>query len=386
MTRTFRIVSGLVLFSFATLHLSNLAIGVVSIEMAEASRPWIMAPFSNFIGGPILMLSLLGHMLLGLASLYHRNTLRMTTQDAVQFITALAIPPLMIPHVWGVMGAAELLGIQATFPGLFKLFWIDAPLEGLRQTLVVVTVWIHGCIGLFTWLRLKSWWSRVSSFIYPLAVIIPVLAMLGFVEGGNMALEQARIAFETAQQAPIAETTQAPVSEESGPSNFAENYALLLRIKWALIYGYLAMVGAVFVARYFRLRSKDQTIEIQYADGTRIKTAVGPTLLEISNINDIPHANLCRGRGRCGTCRVRIIEYDGELAPPSDIEQKTLTRTGSGADVRLACQLVPGAGTLRIERIMSADIRPDDLHQKPAVAVETPDEVIAKPNIEGAVT
>ena len=32
----------------------------------------------------------------------------------------------------------------------------------------------------------------------------------------------------------------------------------------------------------------------------------GLSILEFSRLNDVPHANVCSGRGRCGTCRVHV--------------------------------------------------------------------------------
>ena len=84
---------------------------------------------------------------------------------------------------------------------------------------------------------------------------------------------------------------------------------------------------------------------------------MGLNLLELSTINDIPHASLCRGRGRCGTCRVRIHRSESELDPPNDIERETLARTGSGKDVRLACQLKPGPGVIVIERLLTPEVQ-----------------------------
>ena len=40
--------------------------------------------------------------------------------------------------------------------------------------------------------------------------------------------------------------------------------------------------------------------------GLRANGRYGLSVLEISRLNDVPHAHVCSGRGRCGTCRVRI--------------------------------------------------------------------------------
>ena len=50
---------------------------------------------------------------------------------------------------------------------------------------MVVVAWLHGSIGMFSWMRLRPSWERWSLFIYPLVVLVPVLALVGFVGAGN---------------------------------------------------------------------------------------------------------------------------------------------------------------------------------------------------------
>jgi adenylate cyclase len=57
--------------------------------------------------------------------------------------------------------------------------------------------------------------------------------------------------------------------------------------------------------------------------------------------HDIPHAHVCGGRGRCSTCRIRILGDLSALPPASAAEQAVLDRVGAGVGVRLACQLRP---------------------------------------------
>jgi len=64
-------------------------------------------------------------------------------------------------------------------------------------------------------------------------------------------------------------------------------------------------------------------------------------VLEASLVNAIPHAHVCGGRGRCSTCRIRILGDAAGLPAPSAAEQAVLERVHAGPDVRLACQLRP---------------------------------------------
>jgi adenylate cyclase len=67
----------------------------------------------------------------------------------------------------------------------------------------------------------------------------------------------------------------------------------------------------------------------------------GATILEASRIGNIPHQSVCGGKGRCTTCRVRILDDGGTLPPPNAHETKAIERLGLDSDIRLACQIRP---------------------------------------------
>lgn len=53
------------------------------------------------------------------------------------------------------------------------------------------------------------------------------------------------------------------------------------------------------------------------------------------------HVSVCGGRGRCSTCRVRVIEGLVGQPAPEAAELATLSRIGAPENVRLACQFRP---------------------------------------------
>ncbi len=369
MIRSLRIITGLVLFLYVATHLANLGFGLVSIEMMDRMRGPLMAPWSNLLGELALTASMLVHIVLGLRSLYLRGTLRMSKTDTVQFITALLIPPLLIPHIVGTMVAAKQFGILPSYAGLSAYFWIYEPLEGLRQVLVLVVTWVHGCVGLFTWLRIQSWWDRIAPYCYPLAVAIPVVALLGFVQAGNEAINPpeptAAAGYEVEQTAEDNLPVSAPVTQEALDT--------LYEIRDTMIGIYLAPLALTLVARYFRSRRFRSVLQISYAKGPAFEHDTGLSLLEIATVHGVPHANLCRGRGRCGTCRVKILEAESELPLASDLEKKTLTRVHAPDGARLACQLVPGKGSIKVERLLPPYIQPEDIKKYQQDSLMGPD-------------
>src|SRR5262249_51182126 len=80
---------------------------------------------------------------------------------------------------------------------------------------------------------------------------------------------------------------------------------------------------------------------IAYPEGREIAVPLGMSILEASQLCGIPHASVCGGRGRCSTCRVRVIAGLDALPPPSPQETAVLARAGAGAAVRPACQPRP---------------------------------------------
>jgi adenylate cyclase len=83
--------------------------------------------------------------------------------------------------------------------------------------------------------------------------------------------------------------------------------------------------------------------------------AIGNTVLEVSRIGRVPHASVCGGRGRCTTCRVRIVSSDRALPAASAEETAVLRRIGATRDIRLACQLRP-TGNLAVTPLLPAGI------------------------------
>ena len=48
-------------------------------------------------------------------------------------------------------------------------------------------------------------------------------------------------------------------------------------------------------------------MRIAYPNGRQASFPRGRSILEVSRAAGIPHASVCGGRGRCSTCRVRVV-------------------------------------------------------------------------------
>jgi adenylate cyclase len=110
----------------------------------------------------------------------------------------------------------------------------------------------------------------------------------------------------------------------------------------AIFWGDLGAIALVLAARAVREHiRRRQGVRIAYPGGREILVPGGFTILEASRAAGIPHASVCGGRGRCSTCRVRVIRGEEHLPAATADELRVLGRVGAPAHVRLACQVRP---------------------------------------------
>jgi len=161
--RRLRSASGLVLFAYVLTHLLNHSLGLVALAAQEKGLDW----FGAFWGSPPATLALYGaaltHITLAFVRLYQRRSLRMPGWEGAQLLLGLAIPPLLIEHVLATRVASALLGLDSDYFYVELVLWRLSPLLGVIQVTVLLVAWIHGCIGLHFWLRLKPWYRRCTA-------------------------------------------------------------------------------------------------------------------------------------------------------------------------------------------------------------------------------
>lgn len=348
MIKKVRLVTGIILFSFLSCHLINLSFGLVSLTALDDSREWFLIFWSTPPGIALLVGSMMTHLSLGMFALYQRNTLRMKLSDQVQLVLGLLIFPLVFGHLLVTVLGPMMGGMRQSYFSILTLFWVLDPISGLKQVVVTMVAWIHGCMGLVIWMRIQSWWSRVAGFVYPFVVAIPLLALLGMVEAGKEVIELNKDPDYT----DLARDTLIP------SDRFYDNIITILNIALTL---YFVTLVIVLIARYIRVRKDSGRLSVTFTDGTRFDVTTGLTLLEISRMHNKPHASLCGGKARCGTCRVRIHEGSEILPEASSFERKTLKRVNAEPDTRLACQVIPRSGAITIEPLIPAFIEPKDL-------------------------
>lgn len=342
--RTARLVSGLVLMIFVVLHFVNHSLALISLEVAEAGRVWFIALWRNPVGTVLLYGSLLTHIVLSMVALYRRRTLKMPAREAAQVVVGLVIPLLIAEHLIGTRLYNELTGVRATYEFVANSLWVWKPDVGLRQAFAVVAVWVHGCLGLYFWLRYRTWFSRAAGPLLVLATLLPVLALLGFVNAGR-----------------TVEYMEYTGDRGIDPAVIAAAQRLISQIALGVYGIYAGALAFVLFLRVLRARrERRDLIEVRYADGRSIRVPKGHSVLEASRLAGIPHHAVCGGRGRCSTCRVKVLEGLNDLPAVGPVEEATLQRIHADPDIRLACQLRPTADVkvvpLLIANLALADV------------------------------
>ena len=353
--RRTRLITGLILLTYLTTHLLNHSLGLISLDAMEAGRAWFLALWRNPVGTTALYGSLLIHFGLALWAIYQRHHLRMPLWEALQLTLGLCIPPLLAVHFVGTRLTYEWYGVEDSYAKIVLTLWKLSPIHGVRQALLIVIAWIHGCIGFHFWLRLRPLYPRYAALFFMVALLLPVLALLGFAQAGR------EIDFLIARDPGWIEQTKRTANALG-----ADEGQDLVSIYNGIIVGFWVCLGGVLAARTIRqINQRRSRVRITYPEGREALVPRGFSVLEASRFAGFPHASVCGGRGRCSTCRIRVTHGLSILAPASAAEQRVLQRIGAPPNVRLACQLRP-PGNISVTPLLPANAQPSDGYAQPS--------------------
>jgi adenylate cyclase len=160
--------------------------------------------------------------------------------EATQLILGLSIPFLLADHVIGTRISLSLFGTEKGYAEVLLKFWVRSPISGALQAALLLIVWIHGCIGVLSWLRLKPFYPRARDALLSFAVMLPVLALLGYYQAGRRIVDLAEDSLWRAQHL-------AP-----GRVGTAAQNAALLGYRNATLVVLAAALAMAILARTFR--------------------------------------------------------------------------------------------------------------------------------------
>lgn len=317
-SRDIRFASGMILLFFATTHFLNHAAGIAGVAAMEHAQEWRYWLWHSWAGTIALYGALIVHPFFALVRVAQRRTFKMPAREMLQIALGLAIPLFLIDHIVGTRVMGSFFHLDESYRAVLRRLW---PGLAMSQTILLLLVWVHGIIGLHFTLRSRDGYQRWRDPFLLLAILIPILALIGFAVGGR----------EAGQMAMPPE-----VSSDAQIVMFNQN------VTWAktVFYGLVGCFVAFVAIREIRVRTTRQITVRFVGHGVR-KLAPGLTVLEMFRRFGIPHAALCGGRARCATCRVLVLDGGDSLPPPGANEAKLLRRIAAPERVRLACQIRP---------------------------------------------
>ena len=338
-----RLASALVMLGFVLCHLAAHSLLLISLPVAEAGLTRLMAPWRSPAGTALLLTAFLLHYANALWSIYDRRSLRLARWEWAQLGLGLCIPLLLAMHVSSTRLAETFLDTQSYYTSILILQWILAPYLALVQAAALLTVWIHACIGLHFWLRTKAWYPQWRTALGAVALLVPTLALSGFLTAGN------QVRRDAARDPAFVETSL-------GDANLtAQTKAAADRIALRLILAHLFLVAVPFAGRIVRRRiHESRRPPVLTHPSGKLPILPGATVLETLRDHGIPHAAVCGGRARCTTCRIQVSQGLESLPPPAELEAKALARIGATPGMRLACQVRPTAD-IAITPLLAAD-------------------------------
>ena len=260
-------------------------------------------------------------------------TKREWLQMTFPFVALLAL----IPHVLTTAILSRVFDVTDNYELIFAATLVDPSKASSSDflSLMVMLIWTHGVIGIHGLLHTKPMYARLRQVIRGFYWAVPVLALVGFFAGLK------EMSFLTYAHSQLHEDyymmtlLMKAIPQEAFPVAMMIEMMTMDYYPLVLLAIVCLAIGNVVRARYFG------RVTVSYPNGKTVKVTAGTTILEASRIGGIPHQSVCGGKGRCTTCRVRIVSSDGRLPSPNAHEIKAIERVSIDDDMRLACQLRP---------------------------------------------
>src|SRR5215813_10425175 len=278
--RQVRLACGLIMFAYIFSHFFNHALGNISYDLMHGwfryHIRWWRIPAVNITLYSAAMI----HFSLGLWALYQRRHFRYSAAEITQLLLGLSIPLWLASHLGAERLPGALFGVPPfNYATALFAYWVTAPHNIAVQFISLTVAWTHACIGLYFWLRLKSFFDWAAPILLASAILRPPLAMIGAHHGGRE----------------VAELAEDPKWRDENlkrvPAAQARVITQISLVYFPIAYG--AAIGLVFAGRGLRsLRERRRgLVTISYPD-RQVRVPKGLSVLEASLRHKIPHASV----------------------------------------------------------------------------------------------
>ena len=226
--RHLRLGSGLVLLSYISLHLTNHALALWSLNLAESGLRWSIALWQSLPGTVALYGAAGVHFVLACHTIGTRRHWRLPIIEWVRLWAGFSLPLLLIGHVVSTRLSVTLYGVEPSY----RMIVTNLARSGAQgwQLALLAPGWLHGCLGLWLSLRRFASMQRAKPILLGIVVLLPLLSALGF-----LAMDRA-----VAGVPALPSTTVPPVALRSW--------------REAILAAYLMLIAGAFAANLLRSR------------------------------------------------------------------------------------------------------------------------------------
>ena len=161
---------------------------------------------------------------------------------------------------------------------------------GLTQSVQLVLTWLHGCMGLHFWLRLKPWYPRLAAVLYSRPWCCRSWPCSASVRPGGKS-----------PVGPAAGWTEAAVQTVNAPSRPRRRFCSRPDCGCRRLCAQCAR-GVPHPGRPAARAPVPAGDSDHLPDRPDPDRPQGASVLQISRRAGIQHASVCGGRGRCSTC------------------------------------------------------------------------------------
>ena len=160
------------MFAYIFSHFFNHALGNISYDLMETWLKyhvwWWRIPIVN----DTLYLAAIVHFSLGLWALYQRRHFRYSTAEITQLVLGLSIPLWLASHLGAERVGGALFGWPPfNYASALYTYWVTERYNIAVQFISLTVAWTHACIGLYFWLRLKSFFDWAAPILLSIAIL-----------------------------------------------------------------------------------------------------------------------------------------------------------------------------------------------------------------------
>lgn len=182
--RRIRLVSGLIMFVYLTIHLLNHALGLISLTLAQSALNVEAAVWRNSVATVLLYGAAFVHFSLALWTLYSRREWHLPWIEILRLLAGFTFPLLLIGHAVTTRLGDALYDMPPSYVSIITNLLTEGT-QGLQLALLAPG-WLHGCLGLWITLRHYETMQRLKPWLIVLVFFVPLLAAAGFVHMAAM--------------------------------------------------------------------------------------------------------------------------------------------------------------------------------------------------------